>query len=160
MSKFQVILLAVFGFFIVMAVLAFALYRGGSSSEALVTVWGDISSADFNVLLNNTAAIRDKKILIRYVEKPLDSLDQDFTEALAQGKGPDLLITTQDKFWKQKAKLLAIPYESISEGDFKNTFIEEGELFLTTEGIYALPLSVDPMVLYYNRSLLSAAGQA
>ncbi len=160
MSKFQVILLSVFGFFIVVAVLTFALYRGAGSSEATVTIWGDLPAEDFNLLLNNTAAIRDKSLTLRYVEVPTETLDEEFTQALAEGSGPDLLITSQDKFSKQKSKLIAIPYESVSERDFRQTFVDEGELFMTVEGIYALPLSIDPLVLYYNRDLLSSAGLA
>lgn len=111
-------------------------------------------------MLNNTSAIRGTDITINYVEKDSKSLDEEFTEALAQGGGPDLIITTQDQFLKQKGKLLAIPYQSIGERDFKQTFVEEGELFMTAEGIYGLPLSVDPLVLYYNRDILSSAGFA
>ena len=48
----------------------------------------------------------------------------------------------------------------MGERDFGNSFVEEGELFLTKEGVYGLPLAVDPLVLYYNRDLLSAAGEA
>lgn len=161
MTKFQIVLLAVFGFFIILAVMVFALYRGGKSSlEATVTIWGDISAQDFDTLLNITIQSRDQNLTIKYFEKPSKSLDREFTEALARGEGPDLLITTQDKLWNEKSKLLAIPYASIGERDFKQTFAEEGELFLTPEGIYGLPLSLDPMVLYYNRDLLSAAGLA
>ncbi|MDO8602157.1 MAG: extracellular solute-binding protein, partial [bacterium] len=97
---------------------------------------------------------------INYTEKSAKTIETEFTEALAQGISPDLIIITQDKLWKEKPKLLIIPYGEISERDFKTTFIEEGELFLTSDGIYALPLSIDPLVLYYNRDLLSAAGQA
>ncbi len=160
MSKFQIILLVVFGIFIVAAVAAFSLYRGGSASNVAVTVWGDISLNDFNLLLNTSAFSQDQTVTVNYVEKPAGTIETEFTEALAQGIGPDLIIITNDKIWKEKPKLLIIPYGEISERDFKTTFIEEGELFLTLNGIYALPLSIDPMVLYYNRDLLSAAGQA
>ena len=161
MSKFQIILLSVFGFFIILAVMAFALYRGGSGAqEATVSVWGDIPAEDFNLFLNNTVQSRDQKLTLRYIEKAEESLDREFTEALARGEGPDLLITTQDKLWKEKSKLLAIPYGNVSEREFKQTFAEEGELFLAKDGVYGLPLSIDPMVLYYNRDLLSAAGLA
>lgn len=160
MSKFQIGLLVVFGFFIITAVMVFALYRGGGSTSATVTIWGDISSQDFNLLVNAAALSSDQTLAIRYSEKSADTLEAEFTEALARGSGPDLVMISQDKFWKEKSKLLPIPYENISERDFTETFIEEGELFLTEEGIYALPLSVDPMVLYYNRDILSSAGQS
>lgn len=162
MSKFQIILLAVFGAFIVLGVVAFSLYRGGAGGalSARITVWGDITLRDFGLLINTPLFNQDPNLVINYIEKPTETIDTEFTEALAQGIGPDLIIISQDKFWKNKSKFIAIPYSSVSERDFKTTFIEEGELFLDQNGSYALPLSIDPLVLYYNRDLLSTAGQA
>lgn len=161
MSKFQIILLMVFGTFIVAAVALFSFYRSSNDSRNTnVVVWGDITLQDFNLLLNTSTFVQDQTITARYVEKSAETIEAEFTEALAQGVGPDLIIITQDQLWKIKPKLTVIPYESIGERDFKPTFIEEGELFMDENGVYALPLSVDPLVLYYNRDLLSAAGQA
>lgn len=160
MSKFQLVLLGVFGVFIVGAVLTFALYRGGSSAQATVTIWGTFSTQDMGLIMNNTSLSQDKTLSIDYVEKSPSTLEADFTEALAQGNGPDLVILRQDQFWNNKAKLMAIPYSSISQKNFTDTFVEAGEVYLTQEGVYGLPLAVDPMVLYYNRDLLSAAGIA
>ncbi|MDO8569182.1 MAG: extracellular solute-binding protein [bacterium] len=160
MSKFQIILLAVFGVSIVLGVVAFSLYRGSSGENVAMTVWGDITPQDFGLLLTTSTISQDRMFSVNYVEKSAETIEAEFTEALARGTGPDLIILTQDQLWKNKAKLLTIPYTSISERDFKTTFIEEGELFLDEMGIYALPLSIDPLVLYYNRDLLSTARQA
>ncbi|MEK7147881.1 MAG: extracellular solute-binding protein [Patescibacteria group bacterium] len=159
MSKFQIVLLGVFGVFILTAVLVFALYRGGAnSSQQTVEVWGDIPAAYIESFIYSTSLSQNKTISIKYFAKPSDELEAAFTEALAQGGGPDLIILSHDQYWKNRNKLIPIPYKSISERDFKNTFVEGGEVFLTTDGIYALPFSIDPMVLYYNRDLLSSAG--
>ena len=48
----------------------------------------------------------------------------------------------------------------ISERDFKNTYIEEGELYLAANGILGLPITVDPMVMYWNRDIFSSAAIA
>jgi ABC-type glycerol-3-phosphate transport system substrate-binding protein len=161
MSKFQIVLLGVFGFFIIVAVGTFALYRGGSGSQdANVMVWGTFTSEDFSTLLNNSGLAQDRSLVINYAEKRPDRIEAEFTEALAQGVGPDLIIFRQDQFWKNKEKLLPIPYSSIGERDFKETFVEAGEIYLQPEGIYAVPLIADPLVLYYNRDHLSAAGIA
>lgn len=161
MSRFQIVLMAVFGFFIVAAVVAFALYKGGSSSAVgKITVWGDIPTQDFSYLLSINSFQQDQDISISYVEKSAETLESDFTEGLADGTGPDLIILTQDQFWKNKNKLIPIPYQSINQKDYQDTFIEAAEVYLTQEGIYGLPLSVDPLVLFYNRDLLSAAGIA
>ena len=156
MSKFQIILLSIFGVFIVVAVMLFAFSRGGGgANDVTVVVWGDMSSFDFNAFQSATNIGRSASPRIEYVEKSGNTLETEFVEALASGAGPDLVLLPLDKFYKQRNKLLPIPYKSISERDFKTTFIEEAELFLDTTGIYALPLTVDPLVLYYNRDHLS-----
>ena len=160
MPKFQIILLSIFGFFIIVGVLVFALYRGGVSGSTSIVIWGDIPSHDISQLINTPTFTGDQTFSVNYVEKSSDTIDTEFTEALARGTGPDLIIITSDKFWKNKPKLIAIPYESVTERSFKTTFVEEGELFLDSTGVYALPLVVDPIVLYYNRDLLSNVGTA
>lgn len=161
MTKFQLVLTGIFGFFILAAVATFALYKGGSSSlEATVYVWGELPAEDFGLAIENVALNDENKITIRYTEKRAETIDQEFTEALATGEAPDILIINQERLWKNRAKLLPVPYASVGRRDYEEAFIEEGELFLGSEGIYAFPLGVDPIVLYYNRDLLTAAGQA
>ncbi len=161
MSKFQIALLGMFGFFIVTAVAVFALYKGSSATQAVVTVWGTLPAGEMNsILANSPVFIQDSSLTIRYTEKKASTITDDFTEALAQGNGPDVIILPQDTLWQSRNKLAQIPYNSISEGDFMDAFVEGGEVFLSPTGIYALPLLVDPLVLYYNRDLLSTAGIA
>ena len=108
MSKFQIVLLGIFGFFIVLAVLVFALYRGGGSlGEVTVTVWGSFASYDVNNVMSSVPSLgNDRALILRYVEKPTETLEEEFTEALASGSGPDLIIISQDKLWENKSKLL------------------------------------------------------
>jgi len=155
MSKFQLILLVVFGAFILIAVMLFSMSSGGGSSVPTITIWGDISAPDFSNLMNVAGLQNNQTAKIRYVEKSSATFDTDFTEALASGVGPDLVIISQENLWKQKNRLLLIPATSINQNDFISTFIDEGSLFYTTGGAYALPLIVDPLVLYWNRDLFS-----
>lgn len=55
-------------------------------------------------------------------------------------------------------KIFTIPYESYPLVSFKNNFASAGEVFLTSEGILAFPMSIDPLMMYYNRSMLDASG--
>jgi ABC-type glycerol-3-phosphate transport system substrate-binding protein len=45
----------------------------------------------------------------------------------------------------------------MSEREFKDTFTQAGEIFLYPEGIVALPLLIDPLVMYWNRDLFTNA---
>jgi ABC-type glycerol-3-phosphate transport system substrate-binding protein len=155
MSKFQIILLSVFGAFILIAVILFSVSKGTNTGTQNIVVWGDIPAYDFNALLANLP--QNDQFRIQYFEKSKETFDTEFTEALAIGQGPDVVILPLSKIEKNKNKLLLIPSSSVSPQDFTETFIEEAQLLMYPEGIYALPLSVDPLVLYWNRDLLSSA---
>ncbi len=157
MSKFQFILLVVFGAFILVAVMLFSFSKGSRNSSYTVSIWGDISSSDFNDLIYLAGLNTNKDININYTEIPEGTIDAELTEALAEGRAPDVVLMPIEDLWKNRSKLTLIPFETINEEDYKNTFIEAGELFLSPVGIYALPITVDPMVLYWNRDHLTKA---
>ncbi|MDQ3089618.1 MAG: extracellular solute-binding protein [bacterium] len=157
MSKFQFILLVVFGAFILIAVMLFSFSKGSGTSSYTVSIWGDISSNDFNDLIYLAGLNTNKEININYTEIPEGDIDVELTEALAEGRAPDVVLMPIEDLWKNRNKLTLIPFETINEEDYKNTFMEAGELFLSPGGIYALPLTVDPMVLYWNRDHLTKA---
>jgi ABC-type glycerol-3-phosphate transport system substrate-binding protein len=106
-------------------------------------------------LLSSVGPIGSEKIVIKYVEKKKETLDQEFIEALASGSGPDLIELPHYSIAKNLDKLAIIPFESVSENHFKNTFLEEGELFLQSKGITALPFTIDPIVMYWNRDIFT-----
>lgn len=97
---------------------------------------------------------------ITYVQKDPITLEADFVDALAQGKGPDLVVLPHDLLRRQEDKLALISYQTYPEKTFNDTFIREGELLKRDEGVLGLPWYVDPMVLYYNDDLFTNAGVA
>jgi ABC-type glycerol-3-phosphate transport system substrate-binding protein len=155
MSKFQIVLLGVFGVIIIISVILFSQYKGGGKTVANVVVWGSLPTQDFNNILTKTSLYNNKLFSITYVQKDKDTIDSDFVEALAAGGGPDLLLIPHQKIVKQKNKFIVIPYSAYSERTFKDSFIEGAEIYLSPEGIVALPVMVDPMVMYWNRSIFT-----
>lgn len=162
-STFQIALLGVFGVVAVLAILIFSgllpIFRSADEARGEVTVWGTVDEAAMNPLLEEVARA-NRTLTIKYVEKDPRSFDQEFIEALAAGRGPDLFLLPQDYIVRYEDKLLAIPYDNLSERAFKDTYIQEAELYLAKAGILGLPLTVDPLVLYWNRDILSTAGIA
>ncbi len=157
MTKFQLILSGVFGFFLLVGILIFAMARPNSGGKANVVVWGSIPQASFSRVLMNIPLNKDNRVQISYKYVRDIDFDTQFIEALARGEGPDVVMIGQDSFLKHRDKLVTVPYSSYTERDFKETFIEEGELFLDEKGVYAFPLVVDPLVLYWNRDIFTSA---
>lgn len=157
MSPFQLGLTIIFGFFIVIGIAVFALSRSSGSQQlnANLKIWGTISNEAFNTMYQASTLKSNENITVTYTKKDQNDFDQDFIEALAEGNGPDIVLIRQDYIYKHKTKLFTIPYENYSERSFKDKFIEEGEMFLSPEGVVAVPLMVDPMVMYWNRDIFT-----
>lgn len=162
MTNFQIAVTGIFIFFILVGVVLFAGFSGGNNNTIIgeITIWGSMDKNIFDQLLRE----------LRYEDKSFDgvkyrqmneiSFDHDLAEALASGSGPDIFILPQDSILKHEAKILPIPYDSYSVRDFKDKFIEEGELYLNNKGILGLPFVVDPIITYWNRSIFSKSGIA
>jgi len=162
MTPFQLVLTGIFATFIIIGVAFFALFRGGNNSGPVsnVAIWGLMSESQFSQLLETTGLSENPSFKITYARANPDTYDQDFIEILARGQAPDLIMIPHTSLLRHRDKLLAIPYTSYPERDFRNNFIQEGEIFLSPDGVLALPIIVDPLVMYWNRTLFSNAGIA
>lgn len=158
MSNFKIAVLAIFSISIVVGVALFAMYRSGAGQATYnLTVWGVMPQDQFQTLYKSATVSKNKYINVTYVEKATTDFDTDFVQALADGVGPDVVILRDDSFYKNRNRLLVIPYTSYSERTFKDTFTQETEMFLSPNGVIALPLYVDPLVLYWNRDIFANA---
>ena len=156
MSTFKIVLTSIFAVSIVVGIALFALSKGSSGGQtANLLVWGTISPEVFDTAYKNSSIKTNKQIQITYIKKDSASFNADFVEALAVGTGPDIVILRDDYIYKNSNKLFTLPYTNYPQRNFKDTFIEGGEIFLAPDGVIALPFIVDPLVMYWNRDLFS-----
>lgn len=165
MSTFQLGLTIAFVVFITIAVLIFTGILpgfGGSTRNFAgeVVMWGTISEDKLRPTTDQFNNDHRDEFTLKYVEKNSETFESDLVSALAAGSGPDLFMLPQDLIVRHSDKVFLIPYKSINERAFKDTFIEESELYMSPEGIIALPFTVDPLVMYWNRDIFSGAGVA
>jgi ABC-type glycerol-3-phosphate transport system substrate-binding protein len=161
MKPFPLAVSAIFVVFAIGAVLVFATYSASSNNAVgRVLVWGSLTEKEMSPALK---AIDDGKntfdgITYKHVNK--EELITNLVAAIASGKGPDLVLFPEEYLLSEGDKLITIPYSSYSRRDFLDTFIEAGEVFLDDDGLKGVPFSVDPLVMYWNRTLFSGAGIA
>ena len=161
-SAFQLGLLILFSVAIVVAMLIFGLSGREPKDEiglsGSVTIWGTFDRPTFDAFLNSVASQLKIKAQLTYVQKSPATYERDLVEALAIGQAPDLFLLSQDSILKNKNKIASISYESIPLRTFRDTFVEESDLFTDTNGIIAMPFAVDPFVMYWNRTMFSSSG--
>jgi len=128
-------------------------------------------------------------ISINYRKLNYDEYEQALLEALAEDRGPDIFSIQNTWTRKYQSKLAPLPAsismvypitkgtlkkevipemrtsKSITATDVKNNFVDTvyGDVVLNDNGqpkIYALPLALDTLAMYYNKDLLNNAGIA
>ncbi len=153
------VILGVFVFLAAAGVFVFATFSNfGDKSFNKVIIWGTIQNNTMNSYISELKRENSGLKDVEYVEKDKRMYVEEIVEALAAGTGPDLFMLPHESLLRQQDKIVLIPYDAYSEREFKDTFIEEGELFLSDEGIYALPFLVDPLIMYWNRDLFAKEG--
>lgn len=160
LSMFQVILLVVFGALAIAGILIFALAVGGNSSNSVgpIKIWGTLDQGAFTTVIRQAAENNVALSQVSYEQKDAATYESDLTNALASGTGPDLFLLRQDYAMKDAGKVAIIPFSALSQSQFENTFIEAASPFIGRSGILGIPISADPLILYWNKDMLASEG--
>ncbi|MFA4890529.1 MAG: extracellular solute-binding protein [Candidatus Paceibacterota bacterium] len=168
MSKFQIAIIAFLILAAFVAVLIFAgvlpgfNQKGGRGNAVSVSVWGPFSDKEIGPLISKFNESNTDFFSISYTEKDPANYKNNLLNAMAAGNSPDVWFVSQDMVLAHKDKIQVIPFASFSERNFKDMFIDSGDVFLNKkeENVVAFPYVIDPLVLYWNRDLFSSASIA
>lgn len=155
-SKFQIAILILFGLAIVGGVIAFSVYKGSGGQTIDLSVWGVMPQTTWNAWYSSSPIAQNNLYRITYTTVSEQNFDNELINALAEGRGPDIVIAFHDRLLKNQTKLLPIPYTSFSKRDYQNTFIDASSALMTTEGEIAVPLLIDPLVLFHNKDTFAS----
>ena len=157
----QMVVLIVFGLGIALGVLMFSgkIKLPGDKKAEIgltgdITVWGTMSYGFMNNMFNSVKQ-QNKNLKITYVEKKPETLQSDLVHAFSIGRGPDVFMMAPGQVAENTERLYIIPYENYASSAYMNTYVDSAMEFMVGKGIIALPLFIDPMVLFYNRDILS-----
>lgn len=160
-GNFQIIVTGVFissaviGLLVFSGVIPIGSQKANVGAQGTVVLWGTVKANDiFPVLEDFNNA--NKTFVVKYVQKFPETFDKELLEALASGTGPDMFFLPDDLAYSYRNRIFSIPYETYPAAAFKANFLSAGEVFLTSKGILAFPIAVDPLVMYYNRNILDA----
>lgn len=147
--------LAIFGIMVFSGMIKIGSNKNEAGALGTVIIWGTEKSQNLAQAMDDFNKA-NPTFIVKYVQKYPETFDQDLLEALATGTGPDMFFLSDDLALKYSNKIYTIPYASYPLATFKNNFARAGEVFLTSKGMLAFPMVIDPLVMYYNRSTLDA----
>lgn len=163
-TPFQMTIIGLFGLaaFAAVGVLSGVIKLPKSAQENIsgpVVVWGTIDQKSFQ-FTENSLKLSHKNISFSYVQKSQVNFESLLSEAIASGKGPDIIIISQEQILRNKSKIAVQRIDAQTTLSYKNAYINGAELFITDEGLVAIPFAVNPLVMFYNDRLLTSAGFA
>jgi len=154
-----------YGFFAVIALVSItllALFESGqtgpqSNQYGQVVVWGTLDKDVVNPLLETYVKDSDIFSEVLYVEIDPRKFDDEFINAIAEGRSPDLVILPEYRLVRHRNKLAVLQYD---ERKFIDTYIDGAQIFVMGDQQLAVPIMVDPLVMYWNRDIFAEHGLA
>lgn len=123
-------------------------------------VWGVMDDSDaYAEIFKNFRDIDPNAGEITYKKQRIETYQQDLINALASGKGPDIFMIGNNWLPAFADKTAPAPKEILTEQQFRGNFVDVcANDFVSKGDVYAVPLSVNSLQLYYNKDLFNAAG--
>lgn len=159
-SNFKIIIIIVFVIAAIFSILVFSdtisldNNKNKIVAHGTVVLWGTVKNDIMGPLIQDFNNL-NKDFTVKYVQKSTDTFDRDLLEALAKGIGPDMFLLPNDLAYSYSDKIFITPYSSYPLASFKGSYAQAGDVFLTSKGILAFPISIDPFMMYYNRTALN-----
>ena len=128
-----------------------------STPAGEVILWGVFPESEINPIIQEFNP-KAKTYRVTYKEVRESEFETALVGALANGAGPDMILVPHQIILSQISRVYPFPVTSLSEKSFKDTYVDGASLLFSPYGALALPVSIEPMVLFYNRTLFSKHG--
>lgn len=153
------------GIVILLVLLAVVFFGSGGNSnnsrdqKQIEIIWWKTFEENENVEALIQAYQESRKgITITFVKKDITGYEEELVNAIASGRTPDIFTIHNDWLPKHIDKLAEAPAALMSVKTYKETFLDAASADFVKDGkIYAIPLSVDVLALYYNKDILNSA---
>ncbi|MBP9751600.1 MAG: extracellular solute-binding protein [Candidatus Moranbacteria bacterium] len=151
--------------FVVIPLLALSLSGCGDEKPVPYSVdlevWGVFDdSAAYSDVFRAYRELNESHIgNISYRKMSEDTYRDDLIRAFAEGKGPDIFMIRNSWLPLFENLIAPAPDYQTNEKEFREAFVDVAADDSIVDGkIYAAPLSVDSLALYYNKDIFDAAG--
>lgn len=123
-------------------------------------IWGVFDNSDsLEKITSEYKKINPHVGEIKYRKFTVDSFNGDLINALASGQGPDIFWIHNTWSPSFKDKIEPAPDWLTTEKEFRDNFVDvAAQDFIVDKKIYAVPLSVDSLALYYNKDIFNSEG--
>lgn len=164
MNKNQLIIIGSVVLIVIGLVFALIFGRKQSPEQQVkgdLLVWGVFDDSDIIQKFIQQFETAYPEVTVTYQKKSINDYEKDLVNALAAGRGPDIFYIQNTWLPKHIDKLSPIPKNYLTANEFRDVFVDVAyDDFVSDGDVYALPLYVDTLALFYNKDIFNSAGIA
>lgn len=148
---------------IILLIVLSVMFAGGArqnNDEQVELVWWKTfqDNTDMTPLIEAYQEARPN-VIIKYSKKNIVDYEQELLNAIASGNSPDIFTIHNDWLPKHMDKMAPMPPSLMTERQYRETFVDVAASdFIKDSQIYAIPLAIDVLSMYYNKDILGSAG--
>jgi ABC-type glycerol-3-phosphate transport system substrate-binding protein len=161
LRPFELALVVVFILLIAVSLVLLKTYRAdkndGLPVVGTITIWGTLPEAAFKSLLQDFSKVNEQYNRVSYRSIEPASFSNELVNALADGVGPDMILLSSEQLVETRKKIKPVSFESFPKRDIASLYVDGAAIFALSDGLYAYPLALDPLVMYWNKDLLATA---
>lgn len=124
----------------------------------VVEIWGTMPSYGIEPILLDLQNEDERYEFVTYRYIQADNFDGELLAALADNEGPDLILTSHEKLVDMRKRIQPVSYDSFPLPDIQNLYIDGASIFAMSDGLYAYPIAVDPLMIYWNKDIIATEG--
>ncbi|MGD0977452.1 MAG: extracellular solute-binding protein [Minisyncoccia bacterium] len=171
MNKKLLMIIGIIGGVVIFGLIVFLLLKSlnpNKTTSAVLQFWGVYDDPSYYTDIINQYQKDNPGVKIVYQEFTYDEYENKLIQSFASGTGPDIWLI--DNTWLPKHGDLMAPMPATIPGlsqplitiqDFQNQFADVAATDLVYNNqIYAMPLYIDTLALYYNKDIFNSAGVA
>jgi multiple sugar transport system substrate-binding protein len=161
--KRKIRILASFGLIIAVSMsLSGCLKQTDTPYQVSLEMWGVFDDSDaYRDVIQEYLRMNPHVKTIEYRKMDVDTYEKDLLDALAAGNGPDIFMIRNGWLPAFSNKIAPADPGLINEKAYRDALVDvAGDDFVSDGKVYAMPLSVDSLALYYNKDILNVAGIA
>jgi len=120
-----------------------------------VVIWGTLPQAAIETVLQSLEDQNEQFRNVTYRYQNPANFDSLLTNALADRAGPDMVLVSHERLVDIRRRVQPVSFDSFPLRDVKSLYVDGAEIFALDDGMYAFPLAIDPLMMYWNRDMLS-----
>lgn len=136
--------------------------KGKPITLVVWNLWDDTDSWKEMISSYVTYSAADQSrptVKIQYYKKNIETYEKELADAFASGQGPDIFTIHNDWVPKYQNKIAPNDAGALAVKNYKRKFVDvASDDFVIDNKIYAIPLSLDTLALYYNEEIFKNAG--